>query len=380
MNPRFLKLLSVLLFTLFLLPEVHAQLGKITIDLEKDKPQKFKTKTLKSEKTGQKKFTIPRRFVQNTVSHYNYYYNANNKLNQVIERARIANKDNYAKLLPFYGYTLENTASQKTDLDSVIYKATAGILIHDLRSDWVDNLYLLIGQAYYLRKAFDSAAMTFQFINYNLFPRKKKDQDDQLIVGSNDNGPNSAISISSKENRNIIQKVFTKPPSRNDALIWQIRTLIDMNQTGDAAGLINTLQNDPSFPERLRPSLEEMNAYWFFQQQLYDSTISHLENSLPNTTDPEDRARREFLLAQLLELNNKQKDAGDYYDKASKLTTDPLMDIYANLNKAKMLKSNDTAEINKSIANLLRLSKKDKFEPYRDIIFFFCSSVSLSKT
>jgi len=378
MNPRILKSLSVLLFSLFLLPEVYAQLGKITIDLEKDKPKKFKTKTLKSEKTGEKKFTVPRRFVQNTVSHYNYFYNANNKLNQVIERARIANKDDYTKLLPFYGYSLENTAAQKTDLDSVIYKATAGILLHDLRSNWVDNFYLLIGEAYYLRKDYDSASMTFQFINYNLFPHKKKD-DDQLIVGTNDNAENRAISVSSKEDRNIIARTFTRPPSRNDAFIWQIRTLIDMDQTGEAAGLITTLQNDPAFPERLRPALEEMSAYWFFKQQMYDSTLAHLENSLPNVADLQDRARREFLIAQLFEMTNKQDEAKDFYDKAMHHTTDPLMDIYANLNKAKMLKSNDPAEIDKSIATLLRMSKKDKFQPYRDIIFFSAAQLALIK-
>lgn len=378
MNPRILKSLSLLLFSLFFLPELHAQLGKITIDLEKDKPQKFKTKTLKSEKTGQKKFTLPRRFVQNTVSHYNYYYNANNKINAVIERARIANKDDYTKLLPFYGYSLENTAAQKTDLDSVIYKATAGILLHDLRSNWVDNLYLLIGEAYYLRKDYDSASMTFQFINYNLFPRKKKD-DDQLIVGTNDNAENKAISVSSKEDRNIIDKAFTQPPSRNDAFIWQIRTLTDMDLTGDAAGLITTLQNDPAFPERLQPALEEVSAYWFYKQQMYDSTLAHLENSLPNVIDLQDKARREFLIAQLYESVHKQDEASGYYDKAMHHTTDPLMDIYANLNKAKMLKSNDPAEIDKAIATLLHMSKKDKFEPYRDLIFFSAAQLALIK-
>lgn len=378
MITRIVKSLAVLLLTLFLLPEADAQLGKITIDLEKDKPEKFKTKTLKSEKTGNKKFTLPRRFVQNTVSHYNYYFNANNKLNKVIERARIATRDDYAKLLPFYGYSLTNTAAQKTELDSVIYKATAGILLHDLRSDWVDNLYLLIGKAYYLREAFDSAAMTFQFINYNLYPRKKKN-DDQLIVGSNDNTGNSAMTISSKEHRNIIDKTFTLPPSRNDALIWQIRTFIEMNELSDAAGLINTLQNDPVFPERLKPSLEEMSAYWFYKQQMYDSTGVHLENSLANVDNIEDKARREYLLAQLFEITNHQENASDYYDKAMKHTTDPLMDIYANLNKAKMLKSHDPAEIDKSIAVLLHMSRKDKFEPYRDIIFFSAAQLALLK-
>ncbi|MEO8415583.1 MAG: tetratricopeptide repeat protein [Ginsengibacter sp.] len=378
MNTRILKSFLVLLCTLYLLPEVHAQIGKITIDLQKDKPAKFKAKTLKSEKTGQKKFTVPRRFIQNTVSHYNYFYNANNKLDQVIERARMSNKDNYTKLLPFYGYSLDNTASQKTELDSVIYKATAGILLHDLRSDWVDNLYLLIGEAYYLRKEYDSASMTFQFINYNLYPHKKKD-DDQLIVGTNDNASNRAISVSSKEDQNIIHKFFTRPPSRNDAFIWQIRTLIDMDATGDAAGLLNTLQNDPVFPGRLKPALEEMSAYWFYKQQMYDSTLVHLDNSLPNATDLQDKARREFLLAQLYEMTNRQEDASEYYDRAMRNTTDPLMDIYANLNKAKMLKSHDPAEIDKSVATLLRMSKKDKFEPYRDIIFFSAAQLALIK-
>lgn len=369
MRHRIVKYLLSFVFFLFFVSFASAQLGKITFDLEKDKPEKFKNKTLKSEKTGDKKFTLPRRFIQNTVSHYNYFFNANNKINKVIERARLGTKDDYSKLLPYYSYSLNNTASQATELDSVILKATAGILLHDLRSDWVDNLYLLIGKAYYLRKDFDSASMTFQFINYNLFPRTKKTEDDQLIVGSNDNG-NKALSISSKESNNLIKKAFTRPPSRNDALVWQVRTLTDMGEYGDAAGIINTLHNDPLFPERLHSSLEELQGYWFFKQEMYDSAINHIEAGIPNAIDISDKARREYLLAQLYEMNGNQDTASEYYNKAMRHTTDPLMDIYANLNKAKMLKSHDPAEIAKSIQTLLNMARKDKFEPYRDIIYY----------
>jgi tetratricopeptide (TPR) repeat protein len=377
MNRRLIKFFCILFFSCFLLPEVHAQIGKISIDLQKDKPEKFKNKVLKSEKTGQKKFTPPRRFVQNTVSHYNYFFNANNKLNAVIERARMANKDNYSALLPYYSYSLQNTASQIQELDSVILKSTAGILLHDLRSDWVDNFYLLIGKAYYLRKDFDSAAMTFQFINYNLIPKKKKSDDNQVIVGSNDNESVNAISISTKEDPGLIKKAFSRPPSRNDALVWQIRTLIEMGEYGDAAGLINTLSNDPLFPERLKSSLEEVEGYWFFKQKMFDSAVVHMQNALPNAMDIQDKARREFLIAQIYEIQNNQDTASDYYDKAMKHTTDPLMDIYANLNKAKMLKSNEPQEIAKSINTLLRMAKKDKFEPYRDIIFYSAADLAL---
>jgi len=378
MNSRIIKWASFLLFFFFLLPDVHAQLGKITYDLQKDKPKKFKDTPLRSEKTGEKKFTAPRRFIQNTTSHYNYFFNANNKINSVIEMARMASKDDYSKLIPYYSYTLDNTAAQKNELDSVIYKATAGILLHDLRSNWVDNFYLLIGKAYYFQKEFDSATMTFQFINYNLFPREKQDED-QVVVGTNENRINNSLSISSKEDRGLFEKAFSKPPSRNDALVWQVRTLVDMGNYAEAAGLINTLRNDPSFPARLDPYFQEVQGYWFFKQKMYDSAIGYIQNSLPNALDMSDKARREYLLAQLYEMNGQVDTASDYYDKAIKNTTDPLMDIYANLNKAKMLKSKDPAEIDNSIARLLRMAHKDKFEPYRDIIFYSAGQIAMEK-
>mgnify|MGYP001598870223 FL=1 len=378
MNNR-IRFVSVLLLLFFLLPDVHAQLGNITFDLRKDKPAKFKEKALKSEKTGQKKFTIPRRFVQNTVTHYNYFFNANNKINAVIEQARLSNKDDYSKLLSYYSYSLDNTASQKTELDSVIYKATAGILLHDLRNNWLDNLYLLIGEAYYFRKAFDSASMTFQFINFNLYPGKKKGIDDKIVVGSNENDDKDFISISNKENRNIIDKAFSRPPSRNDAFVWQIRTLTDQGNYAEAAGLINTLKNDPLFPKRLNTYFNEVQGYWFFKQQMYDSAIVYMVNALPNALDVADRARRDYLLGQLYELTHHQDTASNYYNRAIKLTTDPLMDIYANLNKAKMLKSTDPKEFDRCIATLIHMARKDKFEQYRDIIYFSAAELALEK-
>jgi tetratricopeptide (TPR) repeat protein len=374
--PLLKNTLSIIFIALCL--SASGQIGSITLVQENDKPEKFKTRKLRSEKTGEKKFTLPRRIFQNTTTHYNYYFNANEKLKAVIDRSRTSNKDDYTKLIPFYGYSLENTASQATELDSVIYKATAGILLHDLRNDWVDNLYLLIGKAYLLRKDFDSASMTFQFINYNLFPRKKKG-DDQLIVGTNDNAADRTISIANKEKRNIVQKTFTLPPSRNDALIWQARTLIEMGEYPDAAGLINTLHTDPNLPKRLRPDLEEVNSYWFYKQNMYDSAAVHLEKALSNAEDKTDKARWEFLLAQLYERTGNTEKAADYYARAIKHTVDPLLDIYARLNRAKMYKSKDPRELDNSIDNLIKMAKRDKFDAYQDILYYSAAELAMEK-
>jgi hypothetical protein len=343
------------------------------------KPEKYETRKLGSEKTADKKFTTTRHFLQNTITHYNYYFNSNNKINAVVERAKLSNKDDYNRLLPFYPYSLDNTAAQKQELDSIIYKSTAGILLHDLRNDWIDNMYLLIGKAYYYRRDFDSAGMTFQFINYNLFPRKKGEDDDR-VVGTNESASGSNISIANKEKRNFLQKVASLPPSRNDALIWLIRTLIEQNDFGESGGIINTLQNDANLPKRLQNDLDEVNAYWYYKQAGYDSAAVHLEKALSNADDKQDKSRREFLLAQLYEMNGQTAKASEYYAKASKHTVDPLMDIYAQLNDAKMYKSGDNAkELSNSISNLLRMAKKDKFEAYRDIVYYSAGQLSLKK-
>ncbi len=371
--------ISILICAAFLSP-VYAQPPVWTLNLldSAKRSEKFAERKLGSEKMAEKKFNLYRKVVQNNFTHYNYYYNANNKINLVLERAKEAQKDDYSKLISYYPYSLDNTAMQKTELDSVILKATAGILLHDLRNSWIDDMYLLMGKAYFLKKDFDTAAATFQFINYNLFPRKKG-EDGNRIVGTNDEQETNKLSIANKEKRNILQKLTAKPPSRNDALLWMVRTLIEQNELFDASSLITTLQNDPNLPKRLADDLNDVNAYWFYTQGMYDSAAVYLERGLTNAENKHDLARAEFLLAQLYELTGKYDKASVYYNMSSSHTTDALMDIHAQMNNAKMRKGNDSASLDAGINNLVKLSKKDKFENYRDVLFYSAGELAMEK-
>lgn len=370
---------SILFCAAILLP-ASAQPPVWTLNLldSAKRSDKFAERKLGSEKMAEKKFNLYRRVVQNNFTHFNYVYNAKNKISMVLERAKAAQQDDYAKLIAYYPYTLENTAMQKSELDSVILKATAGILLHDLRNDWIDDMYLLLGKAYFFKKDFDTAAATFQFINYNLFPRKKN-EDGNRVVGTSDAASGSTISIANKEKRNILQKLTAQPPSRNDALVWMARTLIEQNELGDAAGLIHTLQNDPNLPKRLLDDLNDLNGYWFYKQGIYDSAATYLEKGLTSAETKQDLARSEFLLAQLYELNKQFDKASEYYNNASIHTTDALMDIHAQMNNAKMKKGNNEKDLDEGIANLVKLSKKDKFEMYRNVLFFSAGQLAMEK-
>ncbi len=352
-----------------------------TLDLfgKEKKPVEHENKTLRSEKTN-KKFTKARRFFQNNVTHFNYYYNCNNRINLVLEKAKASYKDDYTQLLAYYPFTFDGTSGQKQDLDSTISSATAGILLHDLRSDWVDNMYLLIGKSYFYRKDFDSAITTFNFINYNLFPRKKG-EDDTKVVGSatvdNENSKGS-ISIANQEKRNLLQRMTAIPPSRNDALIWLAKSLIEVDSYGEAAGLINTLQNDPNLPKRLQDDLAEVTGYLHFKQGSLDSAAAYLEKGIGSAETAADKARWYFLLAQLNEKNGSFEKAKEFYANSSRLTVDPLLDIYAQLNSAKMyVNSKDPKELAANIEKLLKMAKRDKFDSYRDIIYYSAAQLFL---
>ena len=78
------------------------------ISLQKNKP--YTERLLPAEKTGEKGFRLPKRIFNNTVTRYNYVFNATNRLNEIIERATQKQIENYAELLPFYPYSLEAIA------------------------------------------------------------------------------------------------------------------------------------------------------------------------------------------------------------------------------------------------------------------------------
>ena len=143
------------IFFLFLCQVSVPAFSQLGISFNLKKPKEYDDRVLRSERSEEKKFTLPRRLIQNTVTHYNFFFNANNKLNDVLERAKTSFQDDYSALLPFYNYSLDVTAQDSIQLDSVTYKSSTAIALHDLRSDWVDNMYMLWGTAYYLEKKFD---------------------------------------------------------------------------------------------------------------------------------------------------------------------------------------------------------------------------------
>ena len=366
---------SVICFSFFFYLNGFGQEG---IDFDLKKPDKYENRVLGYEKTTETKWNVPRAFLQNTITQYNFYFNANNKLNEVLARAKAQFKEDYTQLLPFYNYTLDITSKDKRNLDSVLDKVNSAILLRDLRNSWTDNLWMLMGRAYFYKNNLDSAHILFQFINYAYAPR---DPDGYpLPIGSNQEEGGNAFTISTNEKRNIVKTVFSQPPSRNESFIWQIRTYFQQQKLTEGAVLIEILRNDPNFPARLKPSLHEMQALWNYKIKQWDSAAYHLSLALNNTTDQGEEARWEFLIGQLYERSGNPAQSKIWFEKSASHTIDPALEVYARLNAIRQNRgtgNKDDDYIQKNLNALRRMARKEIYQPYLDVIYYVAAEMEL---
>jgi hypothetical protein len=353
--------------------------GQVGIDLDLQKPAKYENRVLGYEKTTTTKWTDSRAFIQNTITQYNFYFYANIKLNEILTRAKAQFREDYTQLLPFYNYTLEVTSKDKRNLDSVIDKVNTAILLRDMRNSWADNMWMLMGRAYFYKNFLDSAHILFQFVNYAFAPR---DPDGYpLPIGSNQENGGNSFTISTNEKTNIVKKTFSEPPSRNESFIWLIRTYFQQEKLNRGAVLIEILKNDPNFPARLQPSLHEMQALWFYKIKQWDSAAHHLALALNNTTDQGEKARWEYLIAQLYERSDQPVASKLWYEKAASHTLDPGLEVFARLNAIRQNKKTgaDQDYIQKNLKALQRMARKELYEPYLDIIYYVAAEMELER-
>ncbi len=108
----------------------------------------------------------------NMTARYNGYYNASNLLLESQIELEQQYKDNYFKILPIYKYmAADNPKAVAASCDEAIEKATALVALHE-PARWVDDAYLLAGQAQFLKQEYETAEETFEFLIAEYSPQK----------------------------------------------------------------------------------------------------------------------------------------------------------------------------------------------------------------
>jgi len=296
----------------------------LAIKLMHDKKEKEWT----NEKLLKRKWSIQRRIYQNTVTRYNYFYNARRKYNDAIANLKKNNKDDYTKIISLYPYNIrEAGTSVAGEMDSVIKKASFSTQIHDPRSKWFDNLYFLMGRASYTKNDFDGAIQTFQFIanEYKDNPKKKSNQNK-----SKKEDVREATSIATKDNRKGIRKL-RHHPIRNQALVYLAKSYLEAEQLSEATALISTLEKDKIFPKRNKAELYLTKAALEIKQANDTDAIASLNKVLEFKLNSLQRARTEFVIGQLYAKQGDYVKSTLHFKKSISGKANPEMDFYTKL-------------------------------------------------
>jgi hypothetical protein len=326
------------------------------------------TRPLPYERLLSKKYTLGRRAYQNTAAQYNYLFNAQEELNELISKARNKYQEEYSSLLSFYDYDLSDIS--KNSIDSIIYRCNANIVLHDLRSNWVDDSYLLLAKAYLFHKNFDTAGSILQFINYSF---DEKDDGVDQPIGSNLRQVDGNFSIASKEQN----RIWEKAAIRNESMLWQARNYLSSNEINEGLSLLQLIKGDASFPKRLYPFLHEQLAYGYYLMESYENAAINLIEAIPNAPDNLAKTRWYYLIAQLWQKVSQTDKAYKWYKKAIEHSPNPIIGVYAKINMVSI----DAKNTNKSWENLAyeleRMLKREKFKPYTDIVYFEMAKLAI---
>jgi len=110
------------------------------------------------------------KFYHNTTAQYNGYFNANEIMKETYLSLQSTHQDNYTDILPVYDYiNAPDPKSVSGELDRAIEKVTTVAMLHK-PSHWVDDCYVLMGEAQYLKKDYETAEETFQYFKEEFNP------------------------------------------------------------------------------------------------------------------------------------------------------------------------------------------------------------------
>lgn len=334
---------------------------------------KKKQKAYTNEKMLKRRWSIPRQIVQNTFTHYNYYFNADKKMDEAVANMLRTRKDNYDSLLVLFPFNPDKDSSLLApDMDSIIYKASMGIQIHDPRTKWGDDLYLLLGQAYFYRGNYSEASASFRYI-LSLRDKRKKKPNESESVYTKKNGKD--LSIAQQDKKGVLS--FLQHRSvHNESLLWLARTYTQMKQEGNAESVIDLLETDPNFPKDLQGRLALEKSFIYLNQKDYKAAATQLnivadDNNMPNWM----RMRSAFIAGQIAQSRGEYTASASSFKKVIDLNPKVDMDFYARKNLAySMMYAGGAQE--ESIAALKKVLNDGKYQSYYEQVYYVLGRLS----
>jgi len=343
---------------------------KLKLELKmKQKHEAFTNKTMLK-----KPWTPVRKFFQNSFTHYNYYYNANKKMDEALLNMQRTRKENYDSLIGLYPFDPNRDSTlMANDMDTIARKVSVAIQIHDPRVKWSNDLYLLLGQAYYYRGRYENAATAFRYIIATDEAAKKKE-----AAKNNYGRTNGKEGPSILEEEHTSKFDFLKHKSvHNESIVWLARTYTVARQPENADAIMSLLESDAKLHDNMLGRIAAQRAFNLLSQNNFTEASKQLvltsdDHYLPDWL----RMRAAFINGQLLQNQGDYKLAANSFEKVltyfPKLEMDFYCRKYASYNR--LLSGENVAEATKPLKKVLN---DGKYVSYYDQVYYVLGQLAV---
>ncbi len=198
---------------------------------------------------------------------------------------------------------------------------------------WVDDTYLLMGQASYYLQDFHKAGESFNYILRN----------------------------------------FPKESTKNPAYLWLSRCYIETGEYDKALEIFRLLERDGSLPDYLKRDLLLVKAYYNILNENKKEAVSNLILAQKFKMNRKERGRYNFILAQMYLVQNQEEEAIAAFNRVVKAKPSFRMTFEAKISLIELSKSSPE-EINLALKKMIRNGDNQQF---LDRIYYAKGNVAL---
>ena len=282
---------------------------------------------------------VNRRF-HNLSAHYNGYYNAGLKIDEGVAKLAESHENKYDRTLSVFQYAnSEKSKAIYPQMDDAMKRLGTVIQRHtilDKRGNekpdsekWIDDNWLLYGQALFFKHQYFEAIEAFQYI----------------------------------------EVTYKKSPTRHLGSMWLAKCYLQLTMLREAQEKLDYLRNQKDFPKKKLWELAAVNADFHQQTRNIEKTVEHLEVAAKLAPKRKDRIRFMFILAQLYQQQEEFKKAFDLFTKVIKMNPPYEMDFNARINRARC--SDGGGKGGEAVRKeLLKMEKDPKNLEYLDQIYY----------
>ena len=306
------------------------------------------------------KNTAVSRAYHNMTAHYNVYFNGKESLKSGVSKINNSVEDDYSKVLPLFKSSNPTTAkAASSQMEGAIVKGSKLIQSHSITkkpkrrknrsksyiafasrdefNNWVDDAYVLMGQAYFYQHNYSSAITNFSY---------------------------------------VVRK-FENEPSRYAAYVWLIRCYTELERYVEAYEIIQQMQTDEDFPRHLVGELSTATADYYARQLSYTEGIPFLSIAVKQTPNRLEGLRYQYILAQWYQETGNPNKASEIFREVARKNPPYKMAFNARINAAGTFTGiGDVDKLKKELHKMLRDKKNLEF---RDQIYFAMGNISMKE-